>query len=456
MMQSTHSTTPEQAAGFNLRRILKPLRKFVSNTLYNSDLYMYFVYPKVEQLNVFIKSLLSRQELSSITVVNLLDLASEHGWPVENYNPATIQECEASKTIVEDSFDLVKQGRLRLTQFHESRICHSVKRGELYYSHLYGMVRYPIRETFTCEMPNAIILGSSGFVMTPELEMISQSTAESVAQLTVLLNSLSSASTSFPPQPIPGKYVSLVGKYSAANYAHWLMDYLPRLALLDPSQTDFKVIVNVAPEAYRLESLELLGVSSDRIFEVKEECLCFENLLFCHAADKMGVPKAVHLYKMRERLVTAATGTAYHPSPNRRIYISRAKASRRISNENELLPILREYGFEVINCEDYKLADQIRIFSEANVVAGAHGAGIFNQIFCNPGATVIEIFNRQRWEHAPRKISSLLKHRHWHIFGENVDRDWNTQVDPQKFQKVLSYALDDCTFKEGSLYEKTY
>lgn len=417
---------------------------------------MYFVYPKVEQLIIFIKSLFSKQELSSITVVNLLDLAPKRGWLVENYHPATIQECEASKTIVEDSFDLVKYGRLRLTQFHESRICHSVKRGEFYYSHLYGMVRYPIRETFTCEMPNAILLGSSGFVMTPELEMISQSTAESIAHLTVLLNSLSSSSASFPPQPIPGKYVSLVGKYSAANYAHWLMDYLPRLALLDPSQTDFNVIVNVAPEAYRLESLELLGVSQDRIFEVKEECLCFETLLFCHAADKMGVPKAVHLYKMRECLVTAATGIAYHPSPTRRIYISRGKASRSIINEHELLPILQEYGFDIINCEDYKFVDQIRLFSEASVVAGAHGAGIFNQIFCNPGATVIEIFNRQRWEHAPRKISSILKHQHWHLFGENIDRNWNTQVDPKKFQKILSYALDDYTFKEGALHEAIY
>jgi hypothetical protein len=442
-----------QGDKFNLRSLVKPLRRYIAKKLYSWDIYVYFLYPNTEKLITIIQSRFYSNKLATV-VSDIKSLAAERGWLFKICQPTTIQQCEASRTIVEDTWDIVKHGRLRVNQSHSSRLYHSRERGEMYYSHLYATVRYPVYETFKCEIPGATILSPTGVAVTSQLEALAASTTASPVELSARVPFLLSSSSS--PVQMAGTYVSLVGVYSQGNYAHWLMDYLPRLALLEPSDTEFKVIVDAYPERYRIDSLKLLGISEERVVEMKQKSIYVEKLILCHAAQRLGVPSAVHLHNIRDRLVSAVIGSRYSSSPNRRIYISRAKSSRKIVNENELLPILLEYNFEVVFCEELSLQEQIRLFSESNVVMGAHGAGVFNHIFCNPGATVIEIYNRQRWEHAPRKLASLMNHKHWHIFGEQVDNDWNTWLDPRKLQKVLAYALEESPLKEGALHEEVY
>jgi capsular polysaccharide biosynthesis protein len=132
---------------------------------------------------------------------------------------------------------------------------------------------------------------------------------------------------------------------------------------------------------------------------------------------------------------------------SKRIYVSRSQSSRKIVNEAEILQILTKYNFEVIHCEKMSLAEQIKIFSEAEIILGPHGAGMYNQIFCHSGTSIIEIYNKEYWHHSSRIISSFMGHKHWHIFGENVSSDWQTWVDPLKLEKVLFLVLHDINSK---------
>jgi capsular polysaccharide biosynthesis protein len=76
-----------------------------------------------------------------------------------------------------------------------------------------------------------------------------------------------------------------------------------------------------------------------------------------------------------------------------RIYISRAGSSqRRIANEEKLLPVLRDFGFQVVKLEDLTFGEQIGLFNEAEVVVAPNGSGLANLVFCSKGTTVIEIF----------------------------------------------------------------
>jgi len=77
---------------------------------------------------------------------------------------------------------------------------------------------------------------------------------------------------------------------------------------------------------------------------------------------------------------------------NKKIYISRSKAARRrVVNEDEVMGLLRQYGFEKYCLEDMPLQDQIDLFHDANFVVGPHGAGFVNLIFSD-SIKVIEIF----------------------------------------------------------------
>ena len=461
----------QQNNGFNFSFIIKYLRIFLYRKIYHSDIFIYFLYPLTKQLLSTIRSPSTSKQLPRL-IDDLKPLANHRGWLFKISQQTTIQQCEASKTIVEETLDIINHGRQRIRQAWESRNNQSIKHGEMYYSHLYATVRYPVYETFTCEIPNATVIDPNGYglVITPEHEVLAQSTLREIAGLTPTLPVYPDSSSS--SQQLLGKYVALLDN-SEGNYAHWFMDCLPKLAVVDSSDSEFKVIVNAHSPTYRIDSLKLLGIPEERVVETQSEIIRVERLILCHAAQRTGVPNAIHLRNIRDRLTSAVIGSRYHPSPKRRIYISRARTSRSIVNEKDLMPILREYKFEIVFCEDLNLVEQIHLFSEAQVILGAHGAGIFNQIFCNSGTVVIEIYNRQRWEHAPRKISSILNQKHWYIFGEQADSewnininsrkfqkklayDWNTWVDPRKLQKVLSYALEDSPLKDGPIYDEKY
>jgi len=74
--------------------------------------------------------------------------------------------------------------------------------------------------------------------------------------------------------------------------------------------------------------------------------------------------------------------------PKRKIYISRENTGRDSVNEGLLLELLTHYGFEIMYPS--KALDIPRIMSQASVVVGAHGAGLANCVFCQPGTKVIE------------------------------------------------------------------
>lgn len=54
--------------------------------------------------------------------------------------------------------------------------------------------------------------------------------------------------------------------------------------------------------------------------------------------------------------------------------------------------VLDAYGFEVIHPEKLSLPDQAKIFSQAAIICGSHGAAHTNMIFAHESALIIEIF----------------------------------------------------------------
>ena len=92
--------------------------------------------------------------------------------------------------------------------------------------------------------------------------------------------------------------------------------------------------------------------------------------------------------------------------PYRKIVVLRpGSVTRRISNSDELLLNLK--GWETVVLENMTIKDQIKIFSEASHVVAAHGAGLTNLLWCQPGTKVLEI-NQKSEIH--KKVYPLLSH----------------------------------------------
>ena len=92
--------------------------------------------------------------------------------------------------------------------------------------------------------------------------------------------------------------------------------------------------------------------------------------------------------------------------PHRKIVVLRPGAvTRRIQNSDELMLNLK--GWETIVLEKMSIREQIKTFAEASHVVAAHGAGLTNLLWCQPGTKVIEI-NQKSEIH--KKVYPLLSH----------------------------------------------
>ena len=59
-------------------------------------------------------------------------------------------------------------------------------------------------------------------------------------------------------------------------------------------------------------------------------------------------------------------------------------------NAEEIEYELRTLGFECFDLEGMHFSLQVEIFSQADIVIGAHGAGLSNILFCRRGTAIIE------------------------------------------------------------------
>ncbi|MEM1442135.1 MAG: glycosyltransferase family 61 protein [Verrucomicrobiota bacterium] len=76
----------------------------------------------------------------------------------------------------------------------------------------------------------------------------------------------------------------------------------------------------------------------------------------------------------------------------RRIYLSRNDAgTRRVANEAEFFAALRDLDFESVQCSKLSFSEQVKLFREASVIVGPHGAAMANLIFSNHGARFLEL-----------------------------------------------------------------
>lgn len=378
----------------------------------------------------------SQQEMEASIITNLKELAKRRDWIFNVVAPPEVQIHYPSITIEEDIFYVLQHWGQLLSLPPSTRT--QLIREENFYA-LHCVTNDEIDETFRCTIPNAVVTNPTGLVLTPDLEIVAQSLDGQRTNVSLDIEKIKEKLNQ--NQIFPGTYVSLLSSYTL-NFAHWLMDCLPRLALLESLNNDFKFIIPNESPNYLVNSLKLLGIQENQLVKIKEESIIVENLILCHAAQKAGRPSKTHLLTVRDRLVAPFMDYKNRClTPPRRIYVSRAHSSRKIINENEILEILEDHDFKIIYCEKMSLLDQINLFSNAEVILGPHGAGMYNQIFCDSGTIIIEIYNKEYWHHSSRIISSFMGHPHWHIFGENVDEDWQTWVDPLKLKKILALVL---------------
>lgn len=256
---------------------------------------------------------------------------------------------------------------------------------------------------------------------------------------------------------LEGPHILLGG---AENYYHWLVDFLPRVSMIEecPELKDLPVIVNHNFKSFQKRSLELVGFDTSRLVHskayhlIKSTDLYVPHLLGRQFEDYnmpawMDPMLNAFVYKWLRQKFAPLMGL--NPNTPRRIFISREGANfRKCVNESEIFAIAQKFGFEKLDNEKLTFDEQINTYANAEVVMGPHGAGFTNMVFAPQNATLIELLPKDRAPRFFKKLCEAIGQNHYSIDGymaqkiARMPRDfWNFEIDAKEFESKLQQWL---------------
>ena len=175
---------------------------------------------------------------------------------------------------------------------------------------------------------------------------------------------------------------------SGEGFYHFLLEALPRLWLARPwlDQIDH-FLCNGSPRTFHARWLAQAGIPPEKIVWMSGLChYSSPQVLFTDDLMRDQQPGAWNVAALRGLFPPASPAR-----PGRRLWVSRQDAQvRHLAWESELLGQLP--GFESVRLSELSPADQLRLASEAAVIAGPHGAGLSLLAFAAPGVRLVELF----------------------------------------------------------------
>lgn len=190
---------------------------------------------------------------------------------------------------------------------------------------------------------------------------------------------------------LPDGNYYLCTDYWAANYYHWMCDALPRVFMVKELLSEGILLLPGQYKApYYLETLKAFDIKEIRIIPVKEY-FNVPQLLVPAQPVICGQQYSELTRLLRKHLLAYFKKQFSGKHQYKNVYISRKKASYRwVLNENQVIEVLKKYGFTIICYEDYPLCEQIEIAYNAQNLISLHGANLTNLFYMQPNTNILE------------------------------------------------------------------
>ncbi len=238
-----------------------------------------------------------------------------------------------------------------------------------------------------------------------------------------------------------------IGSPGHRTYGHWIIDFLPRIALARLSTGEsFKYLkilllddtpnwaVDILEQLFNIDRKQIVWMRNfDEEFTLKKACLpshTHSNHLLFHSFIK-------EFYDVFPRAIR---------KPFRRLYVQRGPKTdnREFIRRNEIESLAIHSGFELVDPSNMSFAEQAQIFSDAEIIMGEYGSALHNAVFTQPGCKVV-VLNIPGVEQT--RIAAAFEHEIFLVPGYGVpDREnhWDLHVrslwqvfDLSKYNRLL-------------------
>lgn len=220
---------------------------------------------------------------------------------------------------------------------------------------------------------------------------------------------------------IDGKVVSLLGIFSTL-WAHFIIQFLPKLLIaIEKGILLDKEVVILVPFYKDNQIREIISIYADRyphvtikIADDKYSYVC--KKLYYIPSLTVQVNQAAYIHphfcvftNLMKDLLSKHFIDLFVEKANQlvtpvysKIYLPRVGYHRTIVNHEEVDQYFKNNGFEFIYPDKLSLLEKIRIFNNADIIAGPLSGGFTNAFFCRKNAKILGFSN------IPRTLESYL------------------------------------------------
>jgi len=226
------------------------------------------------------------------------------------------------------------------------------------------------------------------------------------------------------------------------NYYHRMIYTLPKFHLFQKSGIAIDVYATDYTARFNKESLEAIWLK-------KEQLLITTNNTNIEAKNLILASTPTLFGNLPNRAITFLKNTFLDDNepkkPSKKLYISRI-TNRKVNNEEEIFSYLKKLWFEKVILDAMSIKDQAKLFNDAEIIIGPHGAGFTNLVFCQPWTKVIEMFHEKTVRGHYYALSNACDLDYSYILGDirkdnkKISMDSDMYIPFKKLEKTLQLA----------------
>ena len=232
----------------------------------------------------------------------------------------------------------------------------------------------------------------------------------------------------------------------APNYAHWLTEVLPKIALFC-SRSEFKsipIIINDDLHENIMESLSYIVQDREVIKLPIGYGIMVEELLLISATGYVpfdrrseaialkshGQFSAQSFQILRQQVANIPVSLIKDSWPEK-IYIRRNSGIRKVTNSQEVEKFLKSQEYVVVEPEKLSFSQQVQLFAHAKSIVASSGAALANLIFLPENAEIIVLIGEYPntsywyWQNMACASGNVIKY----VFGKILSKSAGIHAD---------------------------
>ena len=231
----------------------------------------------------------------------------------------------------------------------------------------------------------------------------------------------------------------VLGSSSSDNYYSNLFYFLPRIFFINEKKINLTVSRNLSNKFRNF----IRAICAIKKIEISFNYLDDGFYKFKNSSipQFLDLKKSIKILKLFIDDIIPNIKVANY---GKRIYVRRENVSyRKILNEADLIEKLRKNGFEIFNPNHFEILEQMKIFSEAELIVSPHGSNLSNIIFCKKGTQVIEIAPQidksyeRNLSYRYEQLAEICELKHFKINSDSVDVDTHSKLTEKYISKKI-------------------